>query len=125
MSPHALAYVLGAVALVVTGQTLLKLGMNRVGPIGRQRLRTPVRLAVDVASVPVVWAGLILYALSAALWVLALATVPLSIAYPFLGLSYVFIAGVSVIALGEWLTPAQWLGILLVVFGVITVALTA
>jgi drug/metabolite transporter (DMT)-like permease len=29
-----------------------------------------------------------------------------------------------VIALGEWLTPAQWLGILLVVFGVITVALT-
>ena len=75
---------------------------------------------------PVVWAGLYPSTCSPQHGrVLALATVPLSIAYPFLGLSYVFIAGVSVIALGEWLTPAQWLGILLVVFGVITVALTA
>lgn len=124
MSPHALAYVLSAVTLVVTGQTLLKIGMNQVGPIGRARLSRPATLVRDVATVPLVWVGLVLYGLSAALWILALATVPLSIAYPFLGLTYVFIAGVSVIALGEWLTPAQWLGVMLVVMGVTTVAMS-
>ena len=125
MMAYQLAYVLVAVTLVVTGQTLLKVGMTRVGPIGRDRLREPGALVRDVASRWQVWVGLALYALSAATWILALATVPLSVAYPFLGLSYVFIAGISVIALGEWLTPAQWLGIGLVVVGVVTVALTA
>lgn len=123
MSQHALAYVLAAVTLVVGGQTTLKIGMDRVGPIGLERLRDPLRLLSDTVAVTQVWVGLLLYVASSVLWLLALATVPLSVAYPFLGLSYVFIAGVSVIALGEWLTPAQWLGILLVVFGVVAVAL--
>jgi len=125
MKPQGLIYVLAAVTLVVSGQTLLKLGMTSVGEIGLERLRMPVRLAGDVASQWQVWIGLALYALSAAVWILALATVPLSVAYPFLGLSYVAIAATSVLALGEWLTPAQWIGIALVVIGVIAVAVSA
>lgn len=35
------------------------------------------------------------------------------------------IAGMSVLLLGEWLTPAQWIGIALVVMGVVTVALSS
>ncbi len=125
MKLHGLIYVLTAVTLVVTGQVLLKIGMTRVGAIDRKRLRDPLRLAADVLGYWQVWVGLTLYVISAATWILALSTVPLSVAYPFLGLSYVAIAGVSVLRLGEWLTPAQWIGIVLVVAGVVTVAVTA
>ncbi|MBI5231495.1 MAG: EamA family transporter [Coriobacteriales bacterium] len=124
MSWHGLVYVLLAVTFVVTGQTLLKAGMTLVGPIGRERLKHPGALLGSVLQRWQVWVGLTLYMVSAALWILALSTVPLSVAYPFLGLSYVGVAAVSVTVLGEWLTPAQWIGIVLVVLGVVIVALT-
>lgn len=122
MNAHGLVYVLAAVVFVITGQTLLKVGMTIVGPIDGARARRTLSLVRDIASVWQVYVGFTLYAISAALWILALATVPLSVAYPFLGLSYVGIAALSVAMLGEWLTPAQWLGIVLVVLGVVTVA---
>ena len=125
MSWVGFAYVLVSVAFVVTGQTLLKQGMTLVGPVGRVQLRAPGRLVRRVASHWQIWAGLGLYVLSAATWIIALSLVPLSVAYPFLGLSYVAVAAIAVVKLGEWLTPAQWLGILLVVCGVLMVALTA
>ena len=125
MKLHGLIYVLTAVTFVVTGQVMLKVGMTRVGEIGRERLSHPVRLVIDVLKTWQVPVGLLIYVISAALWILALSTVPLSVAYPFLGLSYVAIAATSVLLLGEWLTPAQWIGIVLVVSGVVTVALTA
>lgn len=125
MKLHGLIYVLLAVSFVVTGQVLLKVGMTRVGAIGRERLKRPVHLVAEVLHYWQVWVGLTLYVISAGLWILALSTVPLSVAYPFLGLSYVAIAGMSVLLLGEWLTPAQWIGIALVVMGVVTVALSS
>lgn len=124
MKWHGLIYVAISVTFVVTGQTLLKLGMTAVGPIGLERLKRPLVLARDVASAWQVWLGFTLYAISAATWILALSTVPLSVAYPFLGLSYVAIAALSVLWLNEWLSPAQWIGIALVMFGVVVVAVS-
>lgn len=119
------AYVIVSVAFVVTGQTLLKLGMTQVGPVGRAQLRKPITLVRRTLSHWQIWVGLGLYVVSAATWIIALSLVPLSVAYPFLGLTYVAIAVIAVRRLGEWLTPAQWLGILLVMCGVLMVALTA
>ncbi len=125
MSGIGFAYVVVSVVFVVAGQTLLKRGMTLVGPVGRSELRGPVSLVRGVLSHRQIWLGLGLYAVSAATWIVALSLVPLSVAYPFLGLTYVAIAAISVLKLGEWLTPAQWIGVLLVVGGVLIVALTA
>ena len=125
MTGAELAAVLSAVTLVVAGQVTLKRGMDLVGPITRSRLRSPLRLLGDTATRWQVWLGVALYVTSAAAWIYALSTVPLSVAYPFLGLTYVGVAAVAVARFGEWLTPAQWIGIALVVVGVVTVALTA
>lgn len=122
MSGTDLLAVLASVTLVVIGQTTLKWAMTIVGVIDRPRLREPLKLASDVARVWQVWFGLSVYVLSAAMWIFALSRVPLSMAYPFLGLSYVGVAVVAVVALKEWLTPAQWIGIAAVVAGVIMVA---
>lgn len=124
MNLHGLVYVVGAVSLIVAGQTLLKSGMTLVGPVDLGRVSRPVALARTMLAHWQVWLGTILYLVSAATWILALATVPLSIAYPVLGLSYVAVAGLSVFVLGEWLTPAQWLGIAFVVAGVVIVTLS-
>jgi multidrug transporter EmrE-like cation transporter len=125
MTLAELAAVLAAVTLVVAGQVTLKWGMELVGPITGARLRQPFGLLGDVASHWQVWVGSALYVTSAAAWIYALSTVPLSVAYPFLGLTYVGVAAIAVTVFGEWLTPAQWIGIALVVAGVVTVALTA
>lgn len=125
MSGVGLAYVLASVATVVVGQTLLKIGMTRVGPIGLTTLRQPIALVRSALSAWQVWVGLGLYMLSAAMWIIALSIVPLSVAYPFLGLTYIGVSFVAVVKLGEWLTPAQWIGIGLVVIGVFMVTLSA
>ena len=124
MSLHGMFYVLTSVVLVVMGQTALKAGMNRVGAVTRETARHPFALARRVLSEGLVIWGLAAYLLSSLLWILALATVGPTTAYPFLGLTYVAIAGVSVTLLGEWLTPAQWIGVALVATGVLTVAMS-
>ncbi len=125
MSAVGLVYVCATVVAVVAGQTLLKAGMARVGPIDLARVSRPVRLVSDASRIWQLWAGVASYVLSAALWILALSTVPLSVAYPFLGFTYVGVAAIAVMKLGEWLTPAQWFGLSLVVIGVLLVTLSA
>ncbi len=114
-----------AVLLVVAGQILLKWGMTRVGPVNRVRLRAWLALLVDVGSKWQIWAGLGLYAISAAVWIFALSRVSLSFAAPMFALTYVGVPVAATAMFDESLTPAQWLGILLAAVGVIVVALAA
>jgi len=123
MTPYAVAAALAAIALVIVGQTLLKIGMNAVGPIGRVRMRLPGVLLADMATRWQLWAGTLLYTASAAAWLLALSTATPSLAYPYLGLTYFGVAVSAVVFLDERLTPAQWAGVLLIVAGVGLVAL--
>lgn len=122
MTAVDLIAVLGSVTLAVVGQVLLKQGMTLVGPIDGARLKRPADLVRDIASRWQVSVGLSAYVLSACTWIFALSRVPLSLAYPFLGLSYAAVALVAVLFLGERLTLAQWVGLALVVVGVVVVA---
>jgi drug/metabolite transporter (DMT)-like permease len=114
--------ILVSIALVVTGQSLLKRGMTLVGAIDGRRARQTGSLVLDIAKRWQLYAGLAAYLLSAVTWVYALSLVPASAAYPFLGLSYIGVAAASVLFLGETLTIAQCVGIALVVSGVVMVA---
>jgi drug/metabolite transporter (DMT)-like permease len=116
---------IATVALVVTGQTLLKRGMNLVGPIGHIRLRSQWALLVTMLGRWELWAGTVLYAASAAAWLLALSTGSPALVYPFLCLSYLGVVLSAVFVLGERLTPAQWVGVLFVITGVAVVAFAA
>jgi drug/metabolite transporter (DMT)-like permease len=117
-------YGLSTVVLVIVGQTLLKRGMNAVGPIGHVRLGSPLRLAGEMLRRWELWAGALVYAMSAATWLLTLSTTPLSAAYPFLVLWYVGVTVSAVTVLRERLTPAQWLGVALVIVGIAVLAVT-
>ncbi len=113
-----------AVVAVITGQTLLKLGMQRVGRVDRASLERPLLLGGRVVREPRVLAGLALYALSGVTWVVVLARSELSYAFPFLGLTYVGVVGVAAFLLRERVVMRQWLGVALIVVGVSLVALS-
>lgn len=119
---NQLVLILGVVGVVVLGQLSLKIGMNRVGKIGVDRLRRPVSLGLQVLGTPAVVVGFLLYALGALGWLVVLSRVDLSFAYPFLGLSYVTVPVVAVLLLGERFDRGQWLAVVAVLVGVTMVA---
>lgn len=52
-------------------------------------------------------------------WIAALREMPLSRAYPFMGISFILVAWLSSIFFGELLSPAKLLGTFLVIVGLI------
>jgi len=118
MKGPQLALVLGGVLLNAIAQLLLKAG---AGSLADLELRAGNALAIvtRLVNVPII-AGLGCYVLSVGFWILALARVEVSVAYPMLSLGYVVnalaawwlfdenlsgtrIAGIGVILVGVWL----------------------
>lgn len=62
--------------------------------------------------------GLCLYGLSTLFYLKALKTIPLSVAYPMIALSYVFVVLVGVFFLEETISPISVMGLLFVLIGV-------
>lgn len=114
-----------SVVLATGGQLLLKAGMTQVGYIGKEKLGSPVKLVLHVLTTPQVLLGLLLFVLSAAVWLVVLSRVPLSFAYPFVGVTYVLIALFSRFALHEHVPSLRWVGLALIVFGILIIGRTA
>ncbi len=111
-----------SVTLLVVAQLSLKAGMNQIGPIDIGNTSMVFGLIGKVFQTPLVLAGVILYVLSSFFWLIALSQVELSFAYPFVGLAYVLVALFSWIFLGEGVNAIRWLGIALIVAGVVFVS---
>ena len=109
MSWVAWTQLAAVVALGTIGQLMLKYGLrqnaaSRLGP--RSMLSLPM----------LGW--LLCYVATTILWLLALRTVPLSQAFPILGLQFALIPLASARLLDEHVTPVQWMGIAIIVVGV-------
>jgi drug/metabolite transporter (DMT)-like permease len=114
-----------SVFLATAGQLILKTGMQKVGYIGSQRLGKPVQLLFQVATTWQVILGLLLFVISAVSWLLVLSRVPLSFAYPFAGLTYLLITLFGRFVLQEQVPALRWLGIALIIAGILLVGKTA
>lgn len=105
---------LGAVCLGVTGQFLMKNGMNQVGAINSLALASLFRMF----SNPLVLLGFASYGLSSVGYLMALSRLDLSVAYPMVGMGYVLVMLISWLILHEPVSALRWLGTLLIVAGV-------
>lgn len=113
--------VLSGVLLNAFAQLLLKAGARDVG-----------HFEFSVANVmPIGWklatnlpiiGGLICYAVSVVIWILALSRVEVSIAYPMLSIGYVVNAALAYWLFGEAVTPMRVAGIAVIILGVFIVA---
>ena len=63
--------------------------------------------------------SLLVYGSATILWVWILRSVPLTVAYPFFALSFVIVPLLSSVFLGEHVDLNYWIGIGLIIFGII------
>ena len=110
-----------SISLAVGGQLLLKTGMNAIGPITGDDVRTGASTITKVIANPQVVIGLLLYFVSAAVWLIVLSRVDLSFAYPLLGSSYIVILFASRFLFNEPVTAVRMGGVLLISLGVILI----
>lgn len=119
---YSITLILASVLVGVLGQLFLKAGVAKLGAIGAETLANLPQFVGTVVTNPQIILGLAFYGLGAAMWIVVLSRVDLSVAYPMLGLGYVFVLLTSWLVFGEAVTPLRWLGALMIVVGVVLVA---
>jgi drug/metabolite transporter (DMT)-like permease len=117
------AWVLTGVLLNAAAQLLLKAGARSVGEISMSDGTAALwRSATGLALHPGILGGLACYAISVVVWIVALSRVEVSIAYPMLSIGYVVNAALAWWLFGEQVNPQRWLGIAVIIIGVVLVA---
>ncbi len=126
MTRFDFAWVMGGVVLNALAQLLLKAGATSVGKITLSAdIPTLARTAFTLAFQPAILGGLGCYVVSVVLWVVALSRLEVSVAYPLVSIGYVINALLAWWLLGETLNPQRWLGIAVIIVGVVLVARSA
>lgn len=113
-----------SVVFAVAGQFTLKSAMNEVGRIGATELAAAGDTIARTLKEPRLWLGLTLFGVSALFWLVVLSRVDLSVAYPFVGLSYIIVVLFSRLFLNEHVTALRWLGVVVVAVGITIVGLS-
>ena len=80
---------------------------------------------LSVASSPFIWLGLGIYGASVLAWLWVLSKTDVSVAYPFVGISFVLTAVMGAVLLHENVSVLRIVGTALVIFGCILIAKSA
>ncbi len=117
--------ILISVALAATAQLTLKHGMNQVTDAndGHAATLSVESVRAIVTNVSVI-GGLLIFGLSAVVWLMVLSRASLSFAYPFASLTYVLILFADKFVLHEEIPVLRWAGVFAIMTGIILVAQT-
>jgi multidrug transporter EmrE-like cation transporter len=110
------ALILTGVLLNAAAQLLLKAGSRAISGMAFNLANVPT-LFERMALNPPILAGLMCYAISVVVWVLALSRVEVSVAYPMLSIGYVVNALLAWMLFGESLGAARVAGIGVIIVG--------
>lgn len=116
----AVGLLLASVLLAAIGQLVFKAALNQIGG-----LTVSIDMFVKLLTNPLMVIGLIIFAASAFLWLIALMRAELSFAYPFLSLSYVLVLVGGAVLFNEKITPLRVLGFAAIIVGIFIVASSA
>ncbi|MFC3886484.1 EamA family transporter [Bacillus songklensis] len=103
------------ICVLVTGQILWKIAVSSIQEWNMQS-------ALSLVISPFFIGGAFLYVLATGLWLVILSKLPLSVAYPFQSISYVFGAVAAYFIFKETISIQQWIGIAVIIFGVYLIA---
>lgn len=123
MSTSTFALALISILMSASAQISLKSGMSDAAI--QQALSTgesKFGIAWLMASSGYVIFGLLLYGAGAIIWLLVLAKVDVTLAYPFVGLGFILTMLFGIFLLGEHVSLSRALGTLLIVSGVVLMA---
>lgn len=111
-------YVAVTVLLTVYGQIIVKWQVDEAGSVPDTTIGK-LHYALSLFAQPWVLTALLAAAIAAGSWMLALTRLDLSVAYPFVALSFVLVLIASAVFFNEALTTPKVAGIVLVVAGLI------
>ena len=114
----SLGLLLVSVLFAIGGQLTLKSAMDQIGRIGTAEVSRPTETLKKAITEPRLWAGLTLFGISSVFWLVVLSRVPLSLAYPVVGLSYIFVVAMARVMFGEHVPPLRWVGAVVVAIGI-------
>ena len=124
MSYLVLSLILLTVTLSACAQLALKLGVAQ--PSMANALNNGGGDALIAAFFsPLIWLGLIIYALSVVMWIWVLSKVDLSVAYPFVGMGFIITMIFGILVLNENVTLMRVSGTTLIMIGCILVGRSA
>ena len=116
MSYFQLSVILITVFMSACAQLFLKMGMNKATLSGGF-FDNGVWSFIQLLYTPLVFFGGLVYMLSFIAWLWVLSKVELSLAYPFVGISFVFTLIFGVFILGESINTYKVIGTLMIVMG--------
>ncbi|TVX93870.1 EamA family transporter [Paenibacillus agilis] len=100
------------IILLVTGQILFKLGIEKAGGLVWNKIITSWYVI----------GGLSLYGIATILWFVVLSRLPLSVAYPLQSISYILGIAAAFFIFSEPVSPTKWVGALVILIGVYLIA---
>lgn len=124
VSAVSIALLIVSVVFAIAGQLTLKSAMREVGRIGAREVSDAGQTLKRAAKEPRLWFGLFLFGVSALFWLVVLSRVPLSVAYPFVGISYILIVAFARYFLHEHVPLLRWIGVAVVALGIAIVGLS-
>jgi drug/metabolite transporter (DMT)-like permease len=120
-----IAMILLSVALAAIAQLALKQGMNQVNAeLAPAQFSFSGDSMKALVSEPFVWFGLVLFGLSALVWLVVLSRASLSFAYPFAALTYVMILLFDHFVLDEQVPALRWAGVACIALGIFLISRT-
>ncbi|MDA8084785.1 MAG: hypothetical protein M0024_14105 [Nitrospiraceae bacterium] len=108
-------FFLASAALETATQVFLKKGADVHSRTGG------VRYYIKLLRNRWVVGGILLYLVEMAIWIVLLANIPLSIAFPFTGIQKIFMIAVAVLIFREKVTGTEWLGIATISAGILLI----
>jgi len=108
LNPITLAMIIGTIAMLAVGQVLFKYAATS---LNFSDVRSFLSLPLFVA--------LAVYAAATVAWLAVLTRVPLSLAFPFYGLSFILVPLLSLLILGEKLRISTVVGGVVIMLGVV------
>ena len=115
-------FILISVAMSALAQIILKTGMSNLGIGASMAARRWGEAAWQVATNPWVMLGLSMYFLSALVWLMVLARVQVSFAYPFVGIGFILTMLMGWLVMGDAMSMQRVVGTLLIAGGVVLIA---
>ncbi|MHB0951007.1 MAG: EamA family transporter [Allorhizobium sp.] len=105
---------IGTPLMIATGQVLFKMTSSTAGEFSARGL-------AGLMLNPILIAALAIYGIGTLIWIYVLKSVPLTIAYSFMGLTFFFVPLLAQIFLGETLTLRYAFGAALIIAGLIAI----
>lgn len=113
-----------AICAQTLGDVSLTKGMKSIGEVNPLELSELLQIGFQVFTNPYIWLGILFLSIFFGLYLAALSWVDLSFVLPVTAFGYALNALMSWKLLGEHVSPARWIGTLIICFGVAVVSRT-